>query len=283
MRALALCALLPLLDLPATVEAPARVPQAEDQDADDPRARLLEGLAAGGVQANLEGGWCALETSVCVLDERLEYLLVGAGGSNHESLLLTEVRGSVLNTALIALGAEAGEDARWIERDPPTTEEERRAGVPTHDVLPPEGGSFFPYLAWREGEETFFFRAEDLLQNLARGRRMLRHSWAYLGSRFLRREGAEREVFVADEEENLINIAWFGDGNTLISATRADCVDQTIWAANAWMLPDRGSPLLLILAREPLVELPASLVPRLPLTAPPGAAAEAEAAAARDG
>ena len=48
-------------------------------------------------------------------------------------------------------------------KDPQPTEAEVQDGAPTHDVQPPSGDGFLIYVAWREGEETYFYRLEDLI------------------------------------------------------------------------------------------------------------------------
>ncbi len=226
----------------------------------EPRAVLEVALAENGVRLELEEQRVSFRAHVLVREELLEYLLVGPGGSAHESLFATEAAPSLLNTALLALGLEPGSNATWLERDPRPSEEELRAGVLPWDVSLPEGDGIFLHALWKEGDEVYFFRVEDLLRNLATGRTMRRHPWVYLGSRFEAvKEGAE-EVFVADREQNLVNVAFFGKANTLITAALPICVDQTIWVGNSWLLPERGWPVVLVASRRPLAAPPDSLV-----------------------
>ena len=106
---------------------------------------------------------------------------------------------------------------------------------------------------------------DDLVSNLQTGRSMRRHRWVYLGSRFKSPRAGEPEVFVADLEQNLINIAFFYQGNTLLTASLVECREQTIWLANGWLVPPRGAPLELIFAREPIDRLPEAWAEALPL------------------
>jgi hypothetical protein len=76
-----------------------------------------------------------------------------------------------------------------------------------------------------------------------------------------------KEVFAADVEGNLINVAFFEQGNTLLTTARPECLKQTIWLANGWLMPARGSPLEFIFARQALVSLPEEVVSRLPVVA----------------
>lgn len=230
----------------------------------DPRAALEVSLAEAGVQLDLEGGYCAIPAQVLVREELLEYLLVGPSGSAHESLFLTHVVPSVANTALLALGLEPGTNAAWSARQDAPGE--------GPEIVLPSGAGVFMYALWEEREETYFFRAEDLLRNLASGRTMQRHRWTYLGSRFAPDRDGGDEVFVADREQNLVNVTFFREGNTLVTAGLPECLDQTIWVANTWLLPERGWPVLFLFSREPLPAPPPGLrsaLRDLPSTSPP--------------
>jgi len=77
-------------------------------------------------------------------------------------------------------------------------------------------------------------------------------------------EEGQVEEFAADVYQNLVNIAWFSDGNTLLTGALEECLEQTIWMSNAWLLPDRGEPVRIVFARERLEHAPDELVERLP-------------------
>lgn len=236
------------------------------QDADASANRqdsvaLDQVLAQSGMRLDADLGVVSIPAAVLVKDDLLEYLLVGPRGAAHESLFVTDVRPSVLNAALLLLGVEPGANARWepVEDPAPDGEEGR--------VVPPAGDGFLLYAAWREDEEIYFFRVEDLLSNLETGRSMRRHRWVFLGSRFHAPREGEPEVFVADVEQNLINVAFFFQGNTLLTAALPECLEQTIWVANPWLLPPRDTRVALLFARRALSHLPdgwEEAVPRAP-------------------
>jgi hypothetical protein len=105
---------------------------------------------------------------------------------------------------------------------------------------------------------------EDLILDLRTGATMRRHRWVYLGSRMLKlRSDAGQEAFAADLEGNLVTIAFFEQGNTLLTGALPECEDQTIWQANFWLLPQRESPVELVFARERLEHCPAGIDARL--------------------
>jgi hypothetical protein len=243
---------------PAPVQEP--VQEAPPWKPPEAEAALGEALAEKGVHLSRELELCWIESKMLVRDDYLEYLLVGPGGATHESLLVTEAVPSALNVALLALALEPGRNATWNPRKEPITEEELAAGEDPYNVTPPEGDGVYLYLAWREKGEVFFFRAEDLLRNVQSGRSMSRHRWVYLGSRMVavRPDGPE-ESFAADLYQNLVNISFFGEGYTLLTGALPECVNQSIWLANAWLLPDAGAPVALIFSRRALGALPETI------------------------
>jgi hypothetical protein len=128
------------------------------------------------------------------------------------------------------------------------------------------GDGFYLYVGWRDGDETFFYRVEDLMRNLATGRSMERHSWVYLGSRMVP-EGpdSEGEVFAADVYRNLVNVSFFSDGYTLVTGALPECLEQTIWMLNGWLVPDRHAPVRLFFSRRRMDGLSVDLVETLPV------------------
>jgi hypothetical protein len=224
------------------------------QDKIPAEARAI--LDKAGMRIDLAAGVLALPAKVQIKHDLLEYVLVGANGAGHESLFLTTVQPSLVNTALLLFDVKPGKNATW-EMDP--------GGDPAQRKLhPPEGDGFYLYAAWREAGETYFFRVEDLLRNLETGRTLRRHRWVYLGSRFAALRPGASESFLADLEGNLINLAFFFQGNTLLTAAPEECFAQTIWAANEWLLPESGEPVQLLFARAPLATLPPGWEASLP-------------------
>lgn len=233
--------------------------------------KLVTTLAEQNVKFDPVRGIVAIPVDVDVRDDLLEYLLVGAGGAAHESVFVTPVVPSVLNAALLAAGATPGTNAVWKPKQPPPSEAELRKGAPPYDIEVPKGDGFFLYAGWKVGDEVFFFRMEDLIRNLGTGQSMRRHQWVFLGSRMIKngRKGHEQEQqFAADVYQNLICVSFFSDGYPLITGALPECVDQHIWMANAWLLPDRGSRVELFFTRQKLDRLPSDCEAWLPTVVP---------------
>jgi hypothetical protein len=229
---------------------------------------LVDELENQGVQLDPGHGLVSIAATVEVRDDLLEYLLVGPAGASHESVFQTQVLPSVLNVAMLSLGVEPGSNASWQPKDPPISEEELRDGVSPYDVTPPAGDGFYMYAGWRDGGEVYFYRMEDLLRNLMTGRAMQRHRWVYLGSRMVSEPDRGADVFAADVYHNIVNVSFFSEGYTLLTGALPQCLEQTIWMANGWLVPARGSPVRLVFSLEPLERAPEGLVELLPEVGP---------------
>ncbi|MEZ5979010.1 MAG: YdjY domain-containing protein [Planctomycetota bacterium] len=251
--------------------APPAAGQEEPAPAAGALQRLLTSLADEGIDLDLERGIASFEAQVLVRDQLLEYLLVGPYGATHESLFVTEVTPSLLNAAMLALGASPGRNATWVEEElPEGAPEDAR---PDYRIVPPSGDGFYLHAAWREGEETYFFRVEDLVANLDTGRSMERGALVYLGSKMAKMPvpkeqggtgGEPQDVFVADVEQNLASLIYFSEGNQLLTCVHGDTNRQDIYAANIWNVPERGQIVRIVLARKPLATVPDSLAGELP-------------------
>lgn len=239
-------------------------PVSAQDPAPDVAETLRDAFAAEGILLDVANGVASVPAEILVRGDLLEYLVVNPRGAVHESAFLTSITASRINAALLALGVEPGRNARWKRKDPPPTLEQMRDGVPAYDVTPPEGDGFYVYVAWKLDGETHFHRMEDLILDLRTGATMRRHRWVYLGSRMVKLRGDQsQEAFAADLEGNLINIAFFEQGNTLLTGALPECIDQTIWQSNFWLLPERESPVELVFARERLLQCPADVETRL--------------------
>lgn len=220
------------------------------------RAQLVAALEAQSVGIDFDAGWAAIPCEVVVRGDLLEYLLVNRSGAAHESLFATAVTPSVLNAALLALGATPGANARWVPKEAPE-------GRPAFDVVPPSGDGFYLHVAWRRGEELHFHRLEDLVLDRASGATLRRQKFVYLGSRMVATREGQPPVFAADIEGNLVNVSFFEAGHTLLTTATPECLRQTVWLPNGWLLPQQGEAATLLFARERLETVPAAIARRL--------------------
>lgn len=273
-----------------TAGGPSELPSTEAQDpkpgqvgpelpgAAAAAAELARAFAAAGVRVDAGAGALSFPVSVQVRDELLEYLVVNPHGAAHESLFVAAAPAEVLNAAFLALGLERGQNVQYIEKDPLPSEAELRAGARAFDIVPPSGDGVHLYATWREGDDTFFYRMEDLIRDLARGRTMRRHAWVYLGSRWIEsRRNNGQPLYAAAAEGNLICVSFFSQGNTLLTSALPECVAQSSWLPNGWLLPSVGSDVLFIASRGPLLATPESMRAAVPLVEVPAPTDPADA------
>ncbi|MFT5291194.1 MAG: hypothetical protein ACI8PQ_002851 [Planctomycetota bacterium] len=257
---------------PSGVQAgPSQGGELQDEQA---RAQLVAAMAQAGIRLDLEAQIVSIPATVQVRQELLEYVLCTPRGQGHESLFLTEVSPTILNAALLALGMKPGENVKLAQanlalRDdqvnerggPEPGELSADVAAAAPNISLPKGDLLYLYAAWREGEELYFYRVDDLVANLSTGRTLRRHGWVFLGSRMVqprtRRGGEEQpEVFAAEYEGNLINVSFFFSGNTLLTPAAAECIEQTVWIGNEWLLPASSSPIEFFFSRKRLDTVP---------------------------
>lgn len=240
-------------------------------------------FAKGGLIVDIDAKTVAFPADIEVRHDNLEYLLVNPHGAVHEALFVTPTDASLLAAAFLAVGAEAGSNVVYTAVDPPPTQDEVRAGARTHDVEIPRGKPIYLHAAWKEaagaideGSGKFpettvhFHRLEDLVVDLERDRTMRRHGLVWLGSRTIPgRNPGDAERFAAQAAGNLLCVSFFSDGDTLLTTALPECVSQTAWIPNGWLMPQSGSEVLLIASLTPLDRVPSSLESALPLVPEP--------------
>tara|TARA_R110002095_G_scaffold79274_3_gene68133 strand:+ start:758 stop:1636 length:879 start_codon:yes stop_codon:yes gene_type:complete len=241
--------------------------QEQEQDAllADFQAGLREAFEAAGIEFDPDHSLVSIPAQVAITNDLLEYVLTAPHGASHESLFVTGIDPEVLNTALLALGVTPGTGTQWKRKSPAPPVEDIKAGTPASEIVPPSGDGFYLYAGWTEGEDTYLRRIEDLVRNLDRGRTLRRHKFVYTGSSLTLATENRPEQFAASVTGNLINLSFFTAGATLLTGADPDCIKQTVWLANAWLMPPRGSDVRMIFSREPLEMIPAHVRSGLPI------------------
>ncbi len=268
---------------PASAEPAGSQESAAQEIAGSQEKDVEEAFAKAGLIVDIDAQTLAFPAGIEVRHDNLEYLLVNPNGAVHESLFVTPVDAFLLATAFLAMGAEPGTNVVYTAVDPPPTREEVRAGARTHDVEIPQGKPLFLHAAWKEAagamdeatgefpEQTVHFhRLEDLVIDLERDRTMRRHGLVWLGSRNVPgKSPGDAERFAAQATGNLMCVSFFSDGDTLLTTALPECVSQTAWIPNGWLMPQPGSEVLLIASAVPLDRVPESLMSALPLVPEP--------------
>jgi hypothetical protein len=208
------------------------------QDTQQSVATLLGTLKKEGVTVDLEARTVAVDAFVNRPGDLLEYVLIHRRGKGHEALLVTEVRPSVLNAGLLALGLTPGKNADFKPRNPLPTPEEAAAGAPTVDVIPPQGTQLWLTVAWSDDAgKRHELPIEDLLIDLHTQRPVVDASFLYLGGRMAPLQRGQPPVFVADYEGNLISCCYLLPENHLVTMRHERAPsDQN------WWIDDRCPP-----------------------------------------
>ena len=243
---LSLAALLVAQD-PEPPQPKAEKPEVGEQD---PIAQMQEIFAKSGIVLDREAKTVSIP---CVFGEPtdpVEFLLIHPRGKAHESVLMSEVQGSVLNAALIALGYQKGENVRIVQKDPMPTEEEVAAGAAWFDLFPPKGQQVWITLKWQyvddDGEKVDVeIPVEDLILDLATGRPIEDSSFIYIGGQMAPIYRGDPPVFVADYEGNYVSSVYKPQPNHLITVKHEAANDDQRWWVTERMQP-RDKPATLV-------------------------------------
>lgn len=162
----------------------------------------------------------------------IEYLLVQKKGKRHEAMFWTPSKPSLLNAALLMLGMTPGQNATYVEKNPPPSIEEIEKGADPLIVTPPKGTTFWMTVKWKGDDGKEVERCvEDLILDLGTQRPVADCSWVYLGGRMGRLYKGEPEVYIADFEGNLVSVCYLSPDNHLGTMVHANARDDQNW----WM------------------------------------------------
>ena len=219
-----------------TDSRPATRPQhvaADAEAAGEVVQKMMAALAEGGIRLDLKKKSVSFDAVVHRPDDLLEYIIITRRGKSHEALLITEVRPSLLNTALLALGLKPGENARSEEIDPPPTREEVESGAPMFRVFPPKGPQLWLTASWFEGEGEDVRRVEvaieDLVIDVETTTWVRDNRWVYLGGRMAAPYEGDPEAYMADLQGNLVSMPYMVPANHLIAMDHKRARDERNW------------------------------------------------------
>ncbi len=147
----------------------------------------------------------------------IELLACAPGGKVHESVLVIDVIPYHLQVALLLLGLNYGEGAKF-------------QGDPTI----PHGDSVVVFVKWvDEYNKTYLYRGEQLVFNLRDSSVMQKTNWVFTGSKVI--DG----LFVADVEKSLITT--FHDPFTILDNPSTDGAFDDFFIVNEKIVPPKGT------------------------------------------
>ena len=216
----------------------------------------IQKLKMPGVTINLKERCIDIEGKICLDKGMLELVACTKGSKEHESIVAIEARPMHIHTALLLLGAEAGnpamrraprgEDKGWID-------------------IPPSGSAVdvllvFPDKAGKPAEHPiseFITRSSaeaDVVRDAAADKQVDRkfptHTFLFAGSHLVE-DGPGPRKYLSDESGNVISIVTFGDELLCLSGVYSDQNDALLWQVNAAGLPDVGTKVTLRLRPKP--------------------------------
>ena len=183
--------------------------------------KLRENLyRIGQVTVDMNKREASINGWVNMNDGLIEYLACSPGGKLHESVLVLEVKPTVLQVALILIGLEAKSDFQDQETPPL-----------------PKGAPVEIWVEWNQEGETKRVRAEDMVFDTRKNKSMEHTYWVFTGS--IIHEGR----FLAEMEKSLI--ATYHDGAAIINNPLPEGADDTVYSVNQKLVPKRGTPITL--------------------------------------
>ncbi|MBQ9456533.1 MAG: hypothetical protein IJU53_12780 [Thermoguttaceae bacterium] len=153
------------------------------------------------------------------------------GPKCHESIISTEVSGRALHTALLALGVEQGEPVKFQPK-----------------FEPPKGGKVKVTVRWRKPDGSVEEHAGQELAVDQDGNPM-KADWVFAGSLFFEDSEGEKR-YAADMEGEYFGVSNFPSLILDVTEESSSANDSLIYTANQKILPERGTPVTIILEKE---------------------------------
>lgn len=181
---------------------------------------------------------------ICLDQGLLELLACTPSGKTHESLLVLDCEPKDLNVALMIIGLSKGPSKPY------------EAG----ETVELDGDPVTLHVSWVKDGVTVRQRAEDLVWDNAKNQTMPQAGWIYVGSKFVKLPyyeevngelvyQGEREYYLAQQTGNLI--ATYHDPGCILDTPLATGGDDTVYYVHAEVVPPRGTPITLEIARGP--------------------------------
>jgi len=147
----------------------------------------------------------------------IETILVGPQGKLHETILKTDALPSYIQTSLLLLGLECGQNME----------------LGNYNTMP-EGDSLLVYAIWIDTlGVTHEEPIERLVWNIPENHEMVKTHWIFLGSKIVNGQ------FIAGLDQNIIRT--YHDPFAIIHSSLPTITDDTFYEANKNMVPENGT------------------------------------------
>jgi hypothetical protein len=167
------------------------------------------------------------------VDMPLEFICVVTGTADHEALLRTRARPSVVHAALLAIGLEPGRPLRFNEA----------AGR----WLAPEGPPMKIEIEWEQDGEVRRERVGRLIRNIRTGQAMPQRRFVFVGSQMVRmRDG--RQTYAADGTGQIVSLVNFEYPIIDVAELASNANETLEWETDPATAPPAGTPVTMILS-----------------------------------
>jgi len=176
------------------------------------------------------GKQVVLVGAICKTYGPLELFACLVGTKEYESVVAVPTTARLVQTALLAAGAEAG---RPVQYDP--------------QYAPPRGTPVEITVIWKDKDgRRQSTRAQDWVRRVGTTQAM-EHPWVFAGGRFWKDEATGKEVFTADVTGDLICVSNFDDAVLDVRMRSTSDDAGLLFEAFAERIPQRGTPVTLLL------------------------------------
>lgn len=210
----------------------------------------IKKLKMPGVAISLDERCVDIAGTICLGKGMLELVACTKGTKEHEAIVAIEARPMHIHTALLLLGAKAGNPAIL---QPPKGEDQGWTDIP------PRGDAVDVLLVFADKAgrpvahpiSKFITRAASETEppgNAVAGQkpagRFPTHTFLFAGSRLIG-GGPEPRKYLSDESGNVISVVTFGDELLCLPGVHSDQKDSLQWQVNAADLPPVGTKVTL--------------------------------------
>ncbi len=213
-------------------DEPLKVPQV--QRLGENRYRL------GEIEFNSKTREIRVPAEVNLQQGLVEYYLVHETGKIHESVFCTKVRPLELQMVLKLCRYQEGEgdlfDVFYPDEERKEREKQERA----------RGEAIAIEVQWEKDGQTVTHPGASCVRNLARSAPMTDGPWIYTGS------VVDQGDFIAEIEGSIVAV--YLDIYAMLNSPREGAEDDERWVSNAEILPDIGTPVVVLM--KPVSELP---------------------------
>lgn len=237
-----LCAL--MCSLPAVAQEPAEADKAKDAKGDAVAAAIAKfNESKLSIQINREEGYVDVDAKVCLRSgEFLEMFMCTPDTREHESILVTDAKPSMMHFALLLLGEQPGKPLKYdMDFDPPK-------------LVPATGPKVQVMIVTQVGEATREIPANRWVRDNKTEEMMKDNTWLFAGSVYTKIE--DKRVYVADINGSAISLVNFGDDLLTLANTMTQENDShgKVWAPRTKAIPKVGTKVTVRLRPLPAEE-----------------------------